>query len=145
METGSLIKEIVKLRAQIRSHRDAKGNDRCWENDVALYKLLPEPLPEEFTPEMPPACEFMLRCAEYRKQQAQDTEIWISVEYDINLTHYVEAFLQYKHDLCYCLDDVTPPSELEMRMAFHLLTLEQKLFMRKIGIYTEEAGALPKE
>ena len=37
-----LVAEVLKLRAAIRSHRDQKGDDRCWMDDVELYKNLPE-------------------------------------------------------------------------------------------------------
>lgn len=31
-----------KLLAGIRKHRDQRGDDRCWQDDEELYKLLPE-------------------------------------------------------------------------------------------------------
>lgn len=34
--------ELEKMRAGIREHRDARGDDRCWQDDVTLYRLLPE-------------------------------------------------------------------------------------------------------
>jgi len=34
--------EVLKLRVAIRNHRDQRGDDRCWMDDVALYKNLPE-------------------------------------------------------------------------------------------------------
>ena len=34
--------ELEKLRAGVREHRDARGDDRCWQDDHALYRLLPE-------------------------------------------------------------------------------------------------------
>lgn len=34
--------EIMKLRNAIRAHRDQKGDDRCWMDDIELYKVLPE-------------------------------------------------------------------------------------------------------
>lgn len=33
---------IEKLLAAIRKHRDEKGDDRCWLDDVELYRALPE-------------------------------------------------------------------------------------------------------
>jgi hypothetical protein len=35
-------KEIERLRAAIRKHRDQRGDDRCWMDDEELYKVLPE-------------------------------------------------------------------------------------------------------
>ncbi len=34
--------EVERLRAGIREHRDTRGDDRCWRDDVTLYQLLPE-------------------------------------------------------------------------------------------------------
>lgn len=34
--------ELATLQAAIRKHRDFRGDDRCWEDDVELYKTLPE-------------------------------------------------------------------------------------------------------
>ncbi len=33
---------VERYEAGIRAHRDARGDDRCWRDDVALYQLLPE-------------------------------------------------------------------------------------------------------
>jgi hypothetical protein len=51
------------LRAAIRAHRDARGHDRCWENDVALYRVLGEPVPDG--PGLPSHGEFIMKCEEY--------------------------------------------------------------------------------
>ena len=42
MNEECLRAEIMKLRTEIRYHRDQKGDDRCWLDDVKLYKVLPE-------------------------------------------------------------------------------------------------------
>jgi len=34
------VRELRILRAGIRAHRDARGNDRCWLDDLVLYRLL---------------------------------------------------------------------------------------------------------
>jgi hypothetical protein len=41
-ETRSQRTEIKKLQDGIRYHRDQKGDDRCWVDDLRLYELLPE-------------------------------------------------------------------------------------------------------
>ena len=43
---NSLKDEVLKLRNAIRSHRDQKGDDRCWMDDIELYKALPEGVAE---------------------------------------------------------------------------------------------------
>lgn len=35
-------REIDRLRAAIRAHRDQRGDDRCWQDDETLYAVLPE-------------------------------------------------------------------------------------------------------
>lgn len=34
--------EVERLRAAIRRHRDYRGDDRCFQDDVELYAVLPE-------------------------------------------------------------------------------------------------------
>lgn len=53
--------ELETLRAGIREHRDARGDDRCWQDDVTLYRLLPEGF-------KPPAVDSFVeleRCKQY--------------------------------------------------------------------------------
>lgn len=38
--------EIRRLQEAIRKHRDYRGDDRCWQDDEDLYRVLPE----DFTP-----------------------------------------------------------------------------------------------
>lgn len=60
---------LARLEKAIRRHRDARGNDRCWQNDIDLYKELGEPLPDG--PELPPRDEFLKNCAGYYECQAR--------------------------------------------------------------------------
>lgn len=55
--------EIIKLRAEIRYHRDQRGHDRCWLDDVKLYRALPETTEAEFP--LPERSEFLTNCARY--------------------------------------------------------------------------------
>lgn len=43
--THELRVEIIRLRNAIRSHRDQRGDDRCWLDDEKLYAALPEGIP----------------------------------------------------------------------------------------------------
>ena len=64
MTKEQLISEVKKLRAGIRQHRDASGQDLCWHHP-ALWRLLPEqtdPLPA--VPSWP---EFIAGCVKYRQ------------------------------------------------------------------------------
>ena len=67
-----LITEVGRLRAAIRRHRDASGQDLCWHHP-ALWSLLPEKVdPQVAVPEWP---QFMRGCVRYRQsldEQAPD-------------------------------------------------------------------------
>jgi hypothetical protein len=59
-----LLKEIKKLRAGIRAHRDSSGQDLCWHHPE-LWDLLPEKKePSIIVPDWP---EFLKGCIQYRK------------------------------------------------------------------------------
>ena len=64
MSRDQLEAEVRRLRAGIRQHRDASGQELCWHHP-ALWGLLPErsdPLPV-----VPPWPEFMAGCVRYRR------------------------------------------------------------------------------
>jgi hypothetical protein len=67
-----LIAEVRRLRAGIREHRDASGQDLCWHHPK-LWDLLPEKIPPKIAvPEWP---QFMRGCIRYRQsldEQASD-------------------------------------------------------------------------
>ena len=67
-----LIDEVKRLRAAIRAHRDASGNDLCWHHPD-LWSLLPEPIaPRIAVPDWP---QFLRGCIRYRQsldEQAPD-------------------------------------------------------------------------
>lgn len=59
-----LLEEVKRLRAGIRAHRDANGNDLCWHHP-ALWGLLPEPLERELS--VPAWPQFLRGCIRYRQ------------------------------------------------------------------------------
>ncbi len=64
MSRDALLAEIRKLRAGIRQHRDATGQDLCWHHPD-LWALLPEKTPPAIAvPEWP---QFMRGCIRYRQ------------------------------------------------------------------------------
>ena len=46
LSNDELIAEIQKLRNAIRNHKEQKEHDRCWLDDLELYKILPESISE---------------------------------------------------------------------------------------------------
>jgi len=56
--------EVKKLRAAIRDHRDQKGDDRCWVDDIKLYEALPEG-PVNYDPTLPPEDVFLENCKRF--------------------------------------------------------------------------------
>lgn len=57
--------EIRRLRQGIRYHRDQKGDDRCWVDDVRLYELLPEGPTEGYDSKLPTRDVFLANCARF--------------------------------------------------------------------------------
>jgi hypothetical protein len=59
-----LIREVRRLRAGIRAHRDSSGQELCWHHPQ-LWNLLPE----RVTPNVavPPWPNFMRGCLRYRE------------------------------------------------------------------------------
>lgn len=68
MSIVDLHDEIKKLRNVIRYHRDQKGDDRCWVDDLRLYEALPEG-PVNYDPTLPPEEEFMANCKRFCKSR----------------------------------------------------------------------------
>lgn len=64
MTNDQLLAEAKKLRAAIRYHRDQKGDDRCWVDDVRLYEALPEG-PVNYDPTLPPEDVFLENCKRF--------------------------------------------------------------------------------
>jgi hypothetical protein len=60
--------EIDRLRAAIRSHRDQRGDDRCWMDDCELYNSLGEPVPVEYSA-LPPKADFLASCERFYEQR----------------------------------------------------------------------------
>lgn len=58
--------EIARLRRAIETHRDQKGDDRCWLDDLVLYAAIGEP---NAVQQLPPKCEFLKSCERYWEQR----------------------------------------------------------------------------
>jgi len=56
--------EVQRLREAIRTHRDERGDSRCWLDDARLYAAIGEAINEsEFR--LPERCEFLASCERY--------------------------------------------------------------------------------
>lgn len=64
MKNRELSAEVEKLRDGIRYHRDQKGDDRCWVDDLRLYELLPEGA-EGYDSTLPPEEVFLENCKRF--------------------------------------------------------------------------------
>ena len=62
--SDQLAAEVRRLRAGIRAHRDATGQDLCWHHPH-LWGLLPESVEPSIA--VPPWPEFMAGCVRYRE------------------------------------------------------------------------------
>ncbi|MDI1228292.1 MAG: hypothetical protein PSY14_11465 [bacterium] len=63
--------EIIACRHAIRQHRDAKGDDRCWLDDYAVWALIAGSFP--VPTEVPPVEEATDMCRAYFKLRRADT------------------------------------------------------------------------
>ncbi len=59
-----LLREVRRLRAGIRAHRDSSGHDLCWHHPQ-LWGLLPEQIKPEVA--VPPWPKFLRGCVRYRE------------------------------------------------------------------------------
>ena len=59
-----LIREVKRLRAGIRAHRDSSGHDLCWHHPQ-LWGLLPERIEPQVA--VPPWPKFLRGCLRYRE------------------------------------------------------------------------------
>jgi hypothetical protein len=71
--------EIERLRSAIRSHRDAKGDDRCWQDDETLYAVLPE----GYTPPERDSSVELSKCEAFIRSRHNPSIIYLSPEREI--------------------------------------------------------------
>jgi len=63
-------RRVLELEAAIVRHRAQTGQDLCWENDEALWKVLDDGVVIDHTP--PPWPEFMAGCVAYRASRERN-------------------------------------------------------------------------
>lgn len=69
MSREELVREVLRLRAGIREHRDSSGHKLCWHHPQ-LWGLLPEPIPDHIA--VPPWPKFLRGCVAYREAIARE-------------------------------------------------------------------------
>src|SRR6185295_4021271 len=76
--------KVLHLQTAIRKHRDQRGDDRCWLDDVELYRALGEPMLIKDLA-LPGPCEMMANCVRFIKSRQPDGIEYISpqLEFDI--------------------------------------------------------------
>ena len=60
-------KSLNTFKDAIKTHREQTGHEMCWENDEELWTVLNDGVKIDHTP--PSWCEFITKCAEYRKSK----------------------------------------------------------------------------
>lgn len=80
-ELSDMFKKYAELRIAVKEHRDARGDDRCWLDDIELYRALGEEVPKPMMLALPNREAFFTRCTEYYKnRQSPGCRPWITVE-----------------------------------------------------------------
>jgi hypothetical protein len=74
--------ELDRLRSAIREHRDQRGDDRCWLDDVKLYHALDGEVSGATLDGMklPPRCDFVESCTRYWNQRQRPTATYFEPE-----------------------------------------------------------------
>lgn len=88
-------KIIIRLYKAIRAHRDARGDDRCWLDDDALYRHLPE----GFTPPNRDTSVELGNCLRYIESRHDPRVTYISPQREIENQQKRIASLQKYWDI----------------------------------------------
>lgn len=62
---------VSQLETAIRTHRDQRGDDRCWLDDAELYAVLGN---EEADFKLPPRQTFLQNCSRYWECRQKSTD-----------------------------------------------------------------------
>lgn len=65
MNRKTLQGQVIKLRTAIRTHRNQRGDDRCWMDDYDLYDSLPEKAAYGVDLRQLPREQMMKNCEQY--------------------------------------------------------------------------------
>jgi hypothetical protein len=65
----ALTVEVDRLKGAIRKHRDARGDDRCWIDDLELYRIIGDGDVDPSILALPSKCEFLESCSRFWSQR----------------------------------------------------------------------------
>jgi len=85
--------EYNRLLEAIRKHRDQRADDRCWLDDIELYKELPEGVADADL-RLPPPLEMMSNCLRYIGCRQNPDETYVSSQREIERLETQVAKLQ---------------------------------------------------
>lgn len=74
------MERVEELEAAIRRHRDARGDNRCWMDDEALYRVLPE----GFTPPERDTAVEIERCLQFLLARKNPATAYVSPQAEID-------------------------------------------------------------
>lgn len=93
---------VAELEAAIRSHRDQRGDDRCWLDDETLYRVLPE----GFTPPVRDCAVELHLCEKFIATRHRPDCEYVSPQRRIEDLEAENATLRaVAIDLAECMDD----------------------------------------
>lgn len=68
----------------ILEHAHSKGHDRCWENDLALYELLPPEKRHDIDMRLPPPEDMLEHCKRFIESRHDPTHPYVSPQAEID-------------------------------------------------------------
>ncbi len=68
MDKKQLRELVLRIRGDIRWHRDQRGDDRCWLDDIKLYENLPGYI-NPYSQRVPPKVEFLRLCGVFQSNR----------------------------------------------------------------------------
>ena len=91
-------KRADSLATAIRKHRDARGDDRCWLDDLALYAALPEGAPDKADLRLCDPLTMMSNCLRFIASRQPGGEPYVSPQREIESLRAQVEQLQSRRD-----------------------------------------------
>lgn len=134
LERQTILDAVVRIEAleqAIIKHRDQRGDDRCWLDDLELYALVGG-APDN---SLPPKEKFLANCARFYDNRCQNAGWRSYQEIESALTSTVTSTLNLLTDVAQILDgwhnDGTAWSEWDEQVRQRVTALQQQLYKLK--------------